>query len=233
MIPGIVASAGRVAPQHFEPGHPHALKFDGANDYVNITNSFGVFSGSQSFTLEAWVSVVSDPNHSVGNILSFGGEREVYLQSKSLQSGNPGLQIFDGDGNNFVEHATNKDGDGWFHIAAVYDVENSDVYLYIDGDLSDNMGFLPSIDTRSDNSSIGHRSGFNRNHDGEIADVRIWNAARSQAVIQRDMNLRLTGDEPGLFAYWPIWEGEGDTVYDYSGNENDGTLVGAPTWTTP
>jgi len=37
--------------------------------------------------------------------------------------------------------------------------------------------------------------------------------------------------DEGLVAYWSFDEGTGDTAYDYSGNENHGTLYG-PTWTT-
>ena len=35
------------------------------------------------------------------------------------------------------------------------------------------------------------------------------------------------GDETGLIGYWNFEEGLGDTVYDLSGNGNDGTINGA------
>jgi len=34
----------------------------------------------------------------------------------------------------------------------------------------------------------------------------------------------------GLVAYWPMWEGSGDTVHDLSGNGNHGALTNGPTW---
>ena len=34
-------------------------------------------------------------------------------------------------------------------------------------------------------------------------------------------------DEEGLIGYWNFNEGEGDTVYDLSGNGNHGTINGA------
>jgi hypothetical protein len=36
----------------------------------------------------------------------------------------------------------------------------------------------------------------------------------------------------GLVAHWAFDEGQGTIAYDSSGNGNDGTLVGDPTWTT-
>jgi len=43
------------------------------------------------------------------------------------------------------------------------------------------------------------------------------------------MYVDLTGDEEGLVGYWNFNEGEGNTVYDLSGNGNHGTINGA-TW---
>lgn len=36
----------------------------------------------------------------------------------------------------------------------------------------------------------------------------------------------------GLVGYWPMNEGAGDTVHDASGNSNDGTISGSPSWVT-
>ena len=43
---------------------------------------------------------------------------------------------------------------------------------------------------------------------------------------------QLTYSDPSLVGYWPFDEGSGTTAYDYSGNNNNGTLVNGPTWTT-
>lgn len=51
---------------------------------------------------------------------------------------------------------------------------------------------------------------------GIIYDVRIWNYARTQQEIQRDMYKKLTGYEPGLVAYYPLDEAEGSAAYDYA-----------------
>ena len=41
------------------------------------------------------------------------------------------------------------------------------------------------------------------------------------------MNCPPIGNESGLVGYWNFEEGQGDTVYDLTGNGNDGIINGA------
>ena len=63
--------------------------------------------------------------------------------------------------------------------------------------------------------------------EGQLADIRIWQGVRTPQEIQDCLNCRLTGNESGLMAYWPLNEGEGTTITDKTGNGNDGTISGA------
>ncbi len=60
---------------------------------------------------------------------------------------------------------------------------------------------------------------------GEIDEFRIWSVARSQAEIQSTMHTGLCAPQPNLWAYWKFDESAGSTVFDYSGNGRDATLV--------
>ena len=68
--------------------------------------------------------------------------------------------------------------------------------------------------------------------------VSIWNTARSQTEIQSDMYNEHTGDEDGLLVYWKGDAGEGEILYDHTGNANHATIYGAtfiennPGWAT-
>ena len=66
---------------------------------------------------------------------------------------------------------------------------------------------------------------------GFIDEVRIWNVARTEAEIRADMNTELTGNEPGLVAYWKFDElslrGKDGIVPDMSPNKNAGRLMGS------
>ena len=51
---------------------------------------------------------------------------------------------------------------------------------------------------------IGRNENDAGSFDGQISDVRIWNAARTQAAISADKAQRLAGTETNLIAYWPM-----------------------------
>ena len=57
-------------------------------------------------------------------------------------------------------------------------------------------------------------------------DISIWDVSLSQEEIQNYMNCIPSGNEEGLVGYWNFEEGQGDTVYDLSGNGNDGIING-------
>jgi hypothetical protein len=63
---------------------------------------------------------------------------------------------------------------------------------------------------------------------GLIDQLAIYDRALSSEEIQANMHDRLTGDEPGLVAYWDFDEGQGQIVYDLSGNGNNGQLGSTP-----
>ncbi|MEM9220071.1 MAG: hypothetical protein AAGD25_37810, partial [Cyanobacteria bacterium P01_F01_bin.150] len=64
---------------------------------------------------------------------------------------------------------------------------------------------------------------------GQLAEVRLWDHARSQADIQADMPRRMAGNEPGLIAYWPL-DGKDSAIAENLANpDSSGTIHGATT----
>ncbi len=81
--------------------------------------------------------------------------------------------------------------------------------------------------------AIGARgTGTERFFQGQIAQVHIWNRARSQAEIQAEMAQPLNSNEPGLVGNWALAEGSGNVVSDGSINNITGTIQGAQ-WSQP
>ena len=64
--------------------------------------------------------------------------------------------------------------------------------------------------------------------DGLIDEIRIWDTARTEQEIQFYKNLPLTGDEPGLIAYWNFDEGGGQMFFDQTVNGSHGYLGFGP-----
>ena len=62
--------------------------------------------------------------------------------------------------------------------------------------------------------------------DGYLAEVRIWDSARTQTELLTTMNYGLTGFEPGLYALWAMDEPTGSpTAPDLSGNGQTAVLM--------
>lgn len=65
---------------------------------------------------------------------------------------------------------------------------------------------------------------------GNLAEVRLWSVRLSDAEIAANAITQLTGNEPGLCAYWPLDEAAGPTARDRSaGGKAHGTM-GSTKW---
>ncbi|GBE74732.1 hypothetical protein myaer87_19590 [Microcystis aeruginosa NIES-87] len=65
---------------------------------------------------------------------------------------------------------------------------------------------------------------------GKLAEVRVWGVALSDDEIAVNSTLLLSGNEPGLLAYYPMSEATGVEVRDHSGNSYNATVSGANWW---
>jgi hypothetical protein len=65
---------------------------------------------------------------------------------------------------------------------------------------------------------------------GKLSEVRIWGDALSEEEININSKTLLSGNEPGLLAYYPMSEATGVEVRDHSGNSNNGTISSASWW---
>ncbi|MFN5894658.1 MAG: hypothetical protein ACK45Z_18830, partial [Dolichospermum sp.] len=88
-----------------------------------------------------------------------------------------------------------------------------------------------SLKVLSDVSSIGNvhlRGGLQPF--GKVAEVRIWGVALTDDEIAVNSKTLLSGNEPGLLAYYPFNEATGTVVRDQSGQGNNGTVSDASWW---
>ena len=119
----------------------------------------------------------------------------------------------------------------WHHAAATYD--GSVWNLYLDGVLE----ATSAVGQPCQSQSIQHAAlassirsngttaqGF---FDGVLDEVRIWDAARSQASIQSLANAQLSAPQTNLVARWALDEGTGTAVNGSAGTTVNGTITGA------
>ncbi|MBV4358902.1 LamG-like jellyroll fold domain-containing protein [Pinibacter aurantiacus] len=113
----------------------------------------------------------------------------------------------------------------WTHIAVVYN--NKVPSLYINGQLV-HTGLASSKATVIPSSELFGNS--NGSMGGNIADVRIWNFAKTAAQIQANIERGKPKDVTGLVCYYPLNEGSGTVANDASGHNRSQTLVNSATW---
>ncbi len=61
--------------------------------------------------------------------------------------------------------------------------------------------------------------------DGQLDELSLWSTVKSASEIRENMFKMLTGNESGLIGYYTFDNTTGTTLQDFSGNENDGTLI--------
>ena len=225
-----------------------ALKFDGANDYVNVPTAVSIDNiwdsgGTVSFWVKPYSAGESDAGFWVAKtwgIFALSGHAagQTGIEFNVNWSGSTAKWR----GDTVPEIDFNK----WHHVVVSYDADSTanDPIFYVDGvamSLSENVA--PS-GTRSYDAGfsmqIGGNTATSRTSDGNLDDVRIYNRALSASEIA---SLHTSGTAKlnvsqesnltkGLAGYWKFDDGSGTTTADSSTNANTGTLVSTPTWTT-
>ena len=107
-----------------------------------------------------------------------------------------------------------------------YDQES--VKLYIDGDLDFENEIVDYFPDFQGEFNIGRSTEtYGGAFDGSVRNIQIWNVALEETEIQVYMDNPPLGKEDGLAGYWKFNSGDGDILYDHSGNQNHGTIEGA------
>ncbi|MFP4691670.1 MAG: LamG-like jellyroll fold domain-containing protein [Bacteroidales bacterium] len=208
-----------------------AIEFDGRDDYVQLSEILTI--GNTSNTIEAWVKV---PEPDTKNLTT--GERVGIILGNFDNDPNAGWEIHNKgeirlwwNGGEIDVYATTTDlrDNEWHHVAFVRDVTEEKMILYVDGeeeglDYVNGAGSGADIDTFNSTHRIGadNRSSGTPHFHGKMAEIRIWNTARTQEQIQENMN-SLGNDENGLVAHYTFDNISGTTLPDNIG-DNQGTL---------
>ncbi len=205
------------------PKKVSVLSFDGKDDYVAlpaVNNDY-----SQGFTVEAWVQYSSFQQF-WSRIIDFGngqGQNNIVLGHVGT-SKDIGFHLYTtAEGRKMIEIANALEIGKWTHIAVTIS-KSREGKLYQNGQLvQSKLLLLPDNVNRKLNyiaKSNWPQDGY---FEGKIAEVRVWNIARTPEEIKQNMNSRLRGNEPGLVGYYPL---NGD-ANDKTSKANHGTINGA------
>jgi CubicO group peptidase (beta-lactamase class C family)/lysophospholipase L1-like esterase len=145
------------------------------------------------------------------------------MNSSSLGSPRALLMQINNSGLSMMSDAGSVTIGVWQHVAVTF--QDGILQFFVDGVARGVSTSVPLPLARVAPIRIGGRATDDqRGFDGAIDEVRIWDRALSQQEIQDNMGIELTGSEPGMLAYLPMNEGQGQTVVDLTANGNNGSL---------
>lgn len=204
------------------------LTFDGVNDYIEVP--YSEKHNPKVFTLSCWVN----PSK-LGEIGIIGTHyRKAKVDEGYIIAMSQGNRWYlDITKRQYVTSPSAPTVNMWTHVATTFD--GNKAKLYLNGRaVSELIVSSHTVNTHVPlHIGAGHYSETNVPYfffTGQIAEVCIWNKARTEQEIQSDMHQSLSGKEEGLVGYWPLDEGSGNTAIDKTGNGKNGIIKGNPTW---
>ena len=227
------------------------LNFNNSNSVVKLNQPLYL---PKDWSIEAWF-VHPLPEAGEWNTLTRGKDADHHILVRNRKQLGTFLSN-DPLGQNFYDSGFNMGllSEGWHHLAAFG--KGDTTLFYIDGkavgntkakalaDAEENLKKAPNdatakqklenikkatVKVASDVHAIGNYQGGGQPF-GKVAEVRIWEVALTDDEIAVNSKTLLSGNEPGLLAYYPFNEATGEVIRDQSGQGNNGTVSGAIWW---
>ena len=206
-----------------------ALDFDGVSDYVEFTQ----INHTTDLTICFWVQLHALPTSNHTDMI-YGGGGNDYNGVSFKTGGQVKLRLLDASSGWAIDDVAvtspltlNK----WHHVAVVIS-DTGDYYKgYLDGKEDVSVtNWTNSLKTDKGFKYMG--KGASGYFDGELSNITHFNSALTQSNIEElalnpEMQLPTGVSASNLKGAWMLNEGAGSTVYDGSGEENNGTITGA------
>jgi hypothetical protein len=202
------------------------LALDGVNDGIKVPRSSSIEPSTITIITKIYVTARrSYPARIVDKDSSTGG---YLLMIQSDPDNRIAFQIKDSaGGTSAVLSASPVPLNTWLTIAAVYD--GSTLYIYINGELSNSFATTRVLAAGTADLWIGNRFALDRCLPGYFSHLLIYNRALTANEIKCMVDNVYSPIPSGLVLWLKMDEGSGTTVYDSSGYNNNGTILGA-TW---
>lgn len=198
-----------------------SLQFDGVDDIAGSDTSFASDAIPKAAgTVDFWFQTTSADAGLFQCVDSsnVNADRGVFLKDGKLNG-----SIFTGVGYNVATTADSFNDGKWHHVAFVWGGSPGQK-IYVDGFLrATGLAGAALIPV----SRIALGEGKARNEGplprlaGKLAEVRLWNFARSFDQIRTDMRKALLGTEAGLIGYWRMGVGSRPILADGSYYSDD------------
>ncbi len=200
-----------------------ALVLDGTGEHLEIGDDPALeLNAVDGFTLEAWV--YRDPADRCETVIG-----KDFTSSYWLGFCNDTIRFYTrtGGADDMQDGTTAVPANVWTHIAVTWEAGGQRRY-YINGDL-DHTG--PAGAAPGDNSFpllIGSNPGTDfagADFAGQLAEVRLWNVARTQNEIRRTIHVALEEPRPGLAAAWNLTSNVRDSLGTFDATAQNGAAI--------
>jgi len=180
--------------------------FNGEDDYT-LTNSNPSFYSSPTITVATWIK--GDKNGNEQNLYT-GILRTLNYKLSVNHAGSNGsfnFRIYSDSGQiGPVNSTTIPQANKWYYVVGV--VDETSIKIYVNGKLEGSTSTTETMKTSSTNLMLGKDSdGPDRNFDGTMDQVRIYDYARTPAQIAWDYN------KGAPIAHWKLDECQGTTIH--------------------
>jgi len=193
-----------------------------ATGYINIAQNFYNPNNNQKFYLETWVK----PSSTNFDIF----ERENDFTFK-----------YEGSKFVFIKNNVNHDFEynlslnNWTHFGLKYDGDS--LHIFANGQKIGAKSYVSTVQGQSFSLNNVEFLHVGKNLDGYVDEIRFWNTAPADSLIQLNYSRHINGDETGLVTYLKVDEIGNNQVFDISFegenyHKNDGELVGNITIST-
>lgn len=215
------------------------LTFNGTNQYASRVNTASL-KPSSAISIEQWLSADSWTAGTAGSYKCSLSCTQGGGYSHNIWSGSFYSYIYAG-GRYLVPSASVSNFSGWHHFVTTFDGRYAK--LFIDGSLANTVdyGSANTTMTYAANSifvgaeAAGSTTPEGYYWQGKIATTSIYNKALSDAEVAQNFNatkIRYNIVQEGLVANLINPPSSGTTWTDASGNGNNATINGSPTYTS-
>jgi len=199
---------------YYELKHEAYLHLNGDKDYAFISE--GLSFNEKSFTIEFWVrpesygnSVIFSQGNNPATNLEIGlmegspGEYKTYFKLGNVRYETPFQFTLEGP------------SEAWQHLAYVFDYENGDVFIYQNDKIILEVRNAVVTFNNTGKIYLGKSSLTGGDYfAGSIHELRIWSKYLSKDDVYANQNKALSGNEVGLYGYWPMDEAFGVLAID-------------------
>lgn len=190
----------------------------------------------KSMTIEFWLYLNEDTSVEKTAIMGTSGTDAGFLMSiraNALNDNAMELRLFAKDTEKntlhfFVprEEFINK----WVHIAYVISAEEEKAYMYLNGGYADEKDAVGGYFGNSGTELGIGQWWSDPKPNGKMAEIRIWNVARTGEQIAENYDKRLIGNEDGLYLYYNFDNFDQVVTNVAHPGTNNGSLSPAATW---